>query len=91
MMMQRVANAQQLWNAVLPDCPAPQPRQFVLWASRFSDAQLERAILRSSKRFAGGNGIAPEPVHRYVTGTLLNLEREQSATAEPKTAAKGNK
>jgi hypothetical protein len=88
MLMQRVANAQQLWCAVLPNCPAPPTRQFVLWASRFSDEQLERAIMRSSRRFAGGGGvIAHDVIYRYVTGTLLNLEREQAAAAEPKTAA----
>jgi hypothetical protein len=80
MMMARVSNAQQLWQAVLPNCPAPQPRQFVLWASRFSDVQLERAIMRSSKRFPGSD-TTPENIYRYTTGTLLNLEREQAATA----------
>lgn len=80
MTMERVTNAQQLWNAVLPECPAPQPRQLVLWASRFTDKQLERAIVRSSRRFQNGD-TEPETIYRYTTGVLLNLEREQAATA----------
>jgi hypothetical protein len=72
--MDRIANAQGLWTLLLPDFPRPEPRQFHLWVGRFTDPQIERALLRASRKFAG-HPRETEP-GRYVTGVLLNLERE---------------
>jgi hypothetical protein len=74
-LLERGMEAQKLWRIVVPQHPAPVERQFVLWCARFSDAQIERAFYRTGmKRF---NSTDPELVHRYTTGLLLNLEREQ--------------
>ena len=77
-LIQRSREALALWKALMPDLKEPEERQFVLWVHRFSDAQIERAFWRTSKKFTAV-GIEPEAVHRYVTGLLLNLEREQTA------------
>jgi hypothetical protein len=73
--VERALTAQKLWGMVFPQCPAPEPRQFVVWSSRFPDPLMERALLKTSRKFSG-QIPDPEPIHRYVTGLLLNLERE---------------
>ena len=78
--MERITNAQGLWGVLLPNCPQPEPRQFLLWTNRFTDTQIEKAITRASRKFAQfQTQQRPEPcdIHRYVTGVLLNIEREQ--------------
>ena len=78
--IQRSKDAEQLWLAMLPHVPQPELRQFVLWANRFSDAQIERAIMRTHRKFAAASqAVDPVVIHKYVTGILLNLEREQHA------------
>ena len=80
--LERAKAAAELWNAVVPFCPAPQMRQFILWTSRFTEPQIERAFFRASRKFAPVKGPCPDPeiVHRYATGIMLN-EAKQSATA----------
>src|ERR1017187_9798871 len=81
MLIERSHNAEQLWAALLPHVPAPETRQFVIWASRFTDPQIERALMRTHRKFAPS--APPQEattIHRYVTGPLLNLEREQTLT-----------
>jgi hypothetical protein len=81
--IERSRDHEQLWRVMMPDVAAPETRQFVVWANRFTDAQLERAIMRTHRKFAPGTReIDPTVIYRYVTGLLLNLEREgSSATA----------
>jgi hypothetical protein len=81
--IQRSKDAEQLWQAMLPHVPQPEIRQFVVWANRFSDEQMERAIMRTHRKFAvGAQPVAPAVIHKYVTGILLNLEREQQTKGE---------
>ena len=74
-LIQRSREALALWKALMPDLKEPEERQFVLWVRRFNDAQIERAFWRTSNKFRDG-GTEPETGHRYVTGLLLNIERE---------------
>lgn len=71
----RATTAQTLWGMTFPQGTAPQPRQFILWAKRFSDEQIEQAFLKVSRKFASQDA-EPDAIQRYVTGLLLNLERE---------------
>ena len=76
--LQRIENATGLWKLLLPLIPQPEPRQFMLWTNRFTDPQVEKALTRAHKKFAHiQRQTEPTDVHRYVTGVLLNLEREQ--------------
>jgi hypothetical protein len=74
-LIERSKASLQLWNLVTP-CAAPDLKQFAIWAYRFTDALMERAILKASRKFSGTDD--PETVHRYVTGLLLNLQQEQN-------------
>jgi len=80
-LIERSREASALWKALMPDLKEPEERQFVLWVRRFSDAQIERAFWRTGNKFRGG-GTEPQTIHKYVTGLLLNLERETAATAQ---------
>jgi hypothetical protein len=61
---------------MMPKIPAPPDRQFTVWAHRFSDPLIERALWRTSKKFGSSSTVVPVIVHKYVTGLLLNLEKE---------------
>lgn len=74
--MARITNAQGLWGVLLQRHPQPEPRQFMLWTNRFTDAQIEKALTRTHKKFAHLHR-EPNDIHRYITGVLLNLEMEQ--------------
>ncbi|SDG01018.1 hypothetical protein [Terriglobus roseus] len=74
-LIQRSNDAKALWNAVVSDRPPPDDRQFIVWARRFTDSQIEHAFLKVGRKFAG-HPTEPATIHRYVTGLLLNLERE---------------
>ncbi len=74
--LKRCRDAQELWRLALPDCAPPAAHQFMRWLGRFPDAFLEHAILRSGRKFANAPSVQSEAVHRYVTGCMLNLERE---------------
>jgi hypothetical protein len=77
-LIERVHMAQETWRTLLPFCPEPEPRQFAVWMYRFNDSILERAFWRASKKFSPDKGqVAPELVHRYCTGVMLNEERER--------------
>ena len=81
-LIQRLDDAKRLWAAWVPACPAPDDRQFLLWARRFSDAQIEKALWRVGTKFKFGMfTVATDhaTVHKYTTGLLLNLEREKAA------------
>ena len=71
----RATTAQTLWGMTFPQGSAPQPRQFVVWARRFPDDQIEQAFIKASRKFASQDAL-PDAIQRYVTGLLLNLERE---------------
>jgi hypothetical protein len=83
----RSNHSQELWAALLPHITAPEPSQFVVWANRFTDPQIERAFMRTQRRFApervsvNPGEANPIAVHRYVTGLLVNIEREQKHVA----------
>lgn len=78
--LQRIEGAQGLWVVFLPTIPQPEARQFWLWANRFTDTQIERAFSRAGRKFS--RSADPEEIGRYVTGVLLNLQREQSASPQ---------
>jgi hypothetical protein len=73
--VERSRASQELWQVVMP-CAPPDLKQFTIWAYRFTDALMQRAILRTSRKFT--SATVPETVYRYVTGLLLNLQSEQT-------------
>ena len=78
---QRAEDALRLWQTLVP-CSPPPMKQFIVWLSQFSDASVERAIMRVSDKYRTGkfNTDTPDEVaHRYATGVMVNLRREQSA------------
>jgi hypothetical protein len=79
-LIDRSKSAGDLWAAVLSHVPAPDSKQLVLWANRFTDAHIEKAFMRTHRRFAPGHMTSatdPTIIHKYVTGLLVNIEREQ--------------
>lgn len=68
---------QELWTVVMPHIPAPELQQMLRWMSRFSDAQLEYAVVRTGRKFAQDRINQPvDPVmpYKYTSGVLLHLE-----------------
>jgi hypothetical protein len=74
----------ELWQVVIPpDCPPPDLKQFIRWCNRFTGEQMERAILRVASKFeflcdTQPDIPAPELLHRYTTGLLLNYQVEDA-------------
>lgn len=74
--LERIDNARRLWQLFLPHVETPAEIQLWRWANRFPDWMIERAFARTSRKFAPEKGtFAPEHVHRYATGIMLNEER----------------
>jgi hypothetical protein len=65
----------------MPGAPAPVDRQFIVWANRFSDAQIEKAFWKTNHKFMN-RAVEPELIFRYCTGLLLNLEKESRAAVQ---------
>jgi hypothetical protein len=63
-----------LWRGMLKIEP-PSLEQFVIWSKQFTDAQMERAVFRCGQRFDAS--ADPVTVHKYATGTLVNIKREE--------------
>lgn len=81
--LERSKQALELWQAVVPFCLPPDTRQFIRWANRFPDDFIEHAIMRAGRKFNPDKCETPdnEIVHRYVSGIMLNMEREADENA----------
>lgn len=74
LLIDRARDALALWQGTT-NVTAPALAQFVRWAKGFTDEQLERVILKCGRKF--DTGTQPAVVHRYATGTLVQMRREQ--------------
>ncbi len=67
---------QQLWQALMPDIPAPDRQQFLLWAGAYSDDQVSRGINRAGikvRKLRGTTGaMTGEEAARYATSVMRN-------------------
>jgi hypothetical protein len=78
LIIDKARDAMALWRGLLKIEP-PSTEQFIRWAQQFTDAQMERAIFRCRKRFDDSSD--PVTVHKYATGTLVNIRREEHEKA----------
>lgn len=76
--LERIDQHKQLWQALLPFCPAPDDHQMAIWLRQFADDELEHGYNRARVKFGPHRGPCPEAeiVHRYITGVLVNSRRE---------------
>jgi hypothetical protein len=77
--VERCTDAQELWKMFLPFVSAPEPQQLARWANRFPDELIERAFLKTARKFSAKRVRLPldeADIHRYVTGLLVNLESD---------------
>ena len=82
-LIERVETAEKLLRILLAFCPAPAEYQIGVWVRQFSDAELEYAFNRASRKFAPTKGPCPpaHTVHRYVTGILANEKARKEVVA----------
>lgn len=68
-LMERINHFTELWQIILPEIKTPSPVCISQWLV-YSDAAVEKGILRASKRFAPHRTATPEPevIYRYVCG-----------------------
>lgn len=72
-LVNKAAEYAELWELLFPEEYAvPSQRQFLLWLSSFSEADVKRAIQRTATKVEMG-GLAVADVLRYASGTMRNL------------------
>ena len=78
----RAGEYKALWMLLFPEeCPPPCDRQFAIWLANFSESFVEKAIKRTSAKFAMG-GLNPERTYRYCTGVMNNLIARRKAAQQ---------
>ncbi len=73
-LLARIENVMKLWVIMLPHVQKPSDRHFGLW-SQFPDDIIERAVVRTSRKFAPEKIDAtfnPEIAWRYCAGVMAN-------------------
>jgi len=69
----------QLWCVVLPHVREPSPQDVARWCD-YESAIVERAILRTGRRFAENKvqrDFDPTQAYRYTTGVARSMTTEQ--------------
>ncbi len=68
----------KLWEFVSPAILAPPKETLVYWLSKYTDEQLEKAILRIPGRFRNRGEIAPEEAYRIVQAELRDMNKRKT-------------
>ena len=81
--LERTEQIVKFWTFAMPEAPKPTNEQLILWAQRYTDAEIEWAIGRAASKFRRGQ-IEPTPdaFGRYVSGVLMNERARQTADTE---------
>jgi len=69
----RIENTRTAWALLMPTISPPTETWLAKWCAGHTDAAIERAILRTSRKFR--DGTTPELAHRYASATLHHLAR----------------
>ena len=76
-LLQRIDNTRNAWKLLMPSIAPPSDMWLAKWCAGYGEAAIERAVLRTSRKFRNGN--TPEPAHRYCSATLRHLTTDGEA------------
>jgi hypothetical protein len=66
----------QLWQALMPDLPAPESDQLTLWAGRYDINLVSQGINRASRKYRklreSTTPMSAEAVARYASSVMKN-------------------
>jgi hypothetical protein len=71
----------KLWAFVSPAIPAPPQETLVYWLSKYTNEQLEKAILHIPSRFRNRDKIEPEDAYRIVQAELRDMNKRKTEFA----------
>ena len=76
-LLTRIESTRAAWSLLMPTINPPSESWLAKWCAGHPEDAIERAVLRTSRKFHDG-GI-PDSAHRYCSATLHHLaaEREQ--------------
>jgi hypothetical protein len=82
--VERTQLAAQMWALLIPSVPAPSDTQLARWASRFTDADLEKTFAKIGRKLSRGQFAdrTELEVWKYTTACLLGREAEQKENVE---------
>lgn len=73
-LLQKIDNTRSAWALLMPNISVPTDTWLAKWCAGYGEDAIERAILRTSRKFRDGG--APELAHRYCSATLRHLATE---------------
>lgn len=80
-LLNRLAEAQRLWNFALPNTPEPPNQTWVRWLSKFTDEEIEKAITRLVSRYQTQALPEGDALYRVMTSNLVHLRDQRGARA----------
>jgi hypothetical protein len=81
--LNRLSEAQRLWEFALPNIPEPPNETWVRWLGSFSDEEIERAIINLVTRYPREKPEG-EDLYRIVTAILVRLrDRRHKRAVQP--------
>lgn len=80
-LLQRIESTRTTWALLMPNISPPTDTWLAKWTAGYSEAAIERALLRTSRKFR--DGVAPELAHRYTSATLRHLTTDTQSPEAP--------
>jgi hypothetical protein len=80
--VERIIGVINLWNIAVAGVKPPSNDRLQFWCQKYSDAEIEHAFVRVSRKLHRGDVLKTTPdVERYVSGVLFH-EAQKRPTAE---------
>ena len=78
--LDRLQTAKTLWSLLLTDATLPSDREIVVgWLALYTDAEIEYAFSRTSRKFHGQVIPNPDTLWNYTSGVLRNERTARKA------------
>jgi len=88
-LLEHIDKIRRLWNMLVPQFACPDDAQVYRWAGRFDDTALEHGLQRVRAKVSKGEITSRDAASRYLTGVLLNEERNAKARLQAVAAVAG--
>jgi len=74
-LLRRIESTRAAWALLMPTISPPSDEWLAKWTAGHPESAIERAVLRTSRKFHAG--CAPELAHKYCSATLHHLAKER--------------
>lgn len=80
--LERIISTRKLWTVTVDGVEPPSNDKLQFWCQRYSDAEIEHALLRATRKVSKGDVLSvTSEVERYMSGVLRHEAEKRCEVA----------